>query len=75
MQELVEFIVKSIVEDKEAVVVNKTQDEKSVLLKVMVNPNDLGQVIGKNGNIAQSIRTIVKSVYPHQRVRIKFEAK
>lgn len=71
MQELVEFIVKSIVNDKD--VVNVSVNDKNVML-VKVGASDLGQVIGKGGNVAQSIRTIVKSVYPHQRVRIKFEA-
>lgn len=72
MQELVEFIVKSIVNDKDSVHVTEP-NEKGVML-VKVGANDLGQVIGKGGNIAQSIRTIVKSAYPRQRVRIKFEA-
>lgn len=72
MQELVEFIVKSIVNDKQAVQVSAPNEKSAMLVKV--GANDLGQVIGKGGNIAQSIRTIVKSAYPHQRVRIKFEA-
>lgn len=72
MQELVKFIVKAIVNDKDAVRVAEP-NEKNVML-VKVGANDLGQVIGKGGNVAQSIRTIVKSVYPRQRVRIKFEA-
>lgn len=75
MQELIEFIVKSIVDNKDLVNVEVKKEEKATQVVVSVADGDLGHVIGKGGNIAQSIRTIVKSAYPHQRTYIKFEAK
>ena len=74
MQELIEFIVKSIVDNKDLVSVEVNAEERATQVKVKVASDDLGHVIGKGGNIAQSIRTIVKSAYPHQRTYIKFEA-
>lgn len=73
MQELIEFLVKSIVEDKDAVNIQMSKEDNCTLYTVKVSSNDIGHVIGKGGNVAQSIRTIVKSVNPRQRVRIKFD--
>lgn len=75
MQELIEFVVKSIVSDKEAVNVDVVKDTKFNLYTVSVAQGDIGAVIGKNGKIAEAIRTVVKSANPRERMRIKFEAK
>lgn len=62
MEEIVRYIVTSLVENKEEVIVTtENESEKVVIIKVQVHPNDLGKVIGKNGKIATAIRTIVKS--------------
>ncbi len=73
MQELIEFLVKSIVEDKDAVNIQMSKEDNCTLYTVKVSSNDIGHVVGKGGNVAQSIRTIAKSVNPRQRVRIKFD--
>ena len=75
MQELIEFIVKSIVNDKDAVSVEKVEENKFSLYNVTVSQADIGQVIGKGGKIAEAIRTIVKSASSHERLRVKFSAK
>lgn len=75
MQELIEFIVKSIVNDKDAVSVEKVEENKFSLYNVTVSQADIGQVIGKGGKIAEAIRTIVKSASSHERLRVKFNAK
>ena len=75
MQELIEFIVKSIVSNKEAVNVEVVKDTKFNLYTVNVAQCDIGAVIGKNGKIAEAIRTVVKSANSRERMRIKFEAK
>lgn len=61
-QQFVEFIVKSIVGDPDAVSVERTIDEKGVLLELTVNPEDLGRVIGKRGATAQSLRTLLRAL-------------
>ncbi len=62
MEELVKYIVESLVDDKEAVTINVVEESAKVsVLTVLVNKDDIGKVIGRNGRIASSIRTIVKS--------------
>ena len=60
---LTEEIVKSLVEDVDAVSVKEfpSEDEKSILIQVMVNDEDMGRVIGKNGRTANAIRTLVQA--------------
>lgn len=62
MKDLVEYIVKSLVDNKEAVSVEESVDGKVKILRVTVDKADLGRVIGRNGRIANSIRNIVRSL-------------
>lgn len=61
-QQFVEFVVKSLVSNPDAVVVTRRIDEKGVLLELTVDPDDLGRVIGKRGATAQSIRTLLRAL-------------
>jgi predicted RNA-binding protein YlqC (UPF0109 family) len=61
-QQFVEFIVKSLVGNPDAVEVKRTIDEKGVLLELTVAPEDLGRVIGKRGSTAQSIRSLLRAL-------------
>ena len=61
MTELIEFLVKSLVEDPEAVVVEELEEEGDLVYEVSVAEGDLGRVIGKNGRVANAIRTIAKA--------------
>ena len=62
MEELVSYIVKSLVDNPDKVeVTSENESEKVVIVNVTVDPEDLGKVIGKGGRIANSIRTIIKS--------------
>ncbi|HEY5667586.1 MAG TPA: KH domain-containing protein [Candidatus Saccharimonadales bacterium] len=61
-QQFVEFIVKSLVSNPEAVSVERRIDEKGVLLELTVDPEDLGRVIGKRGATAQSLRTLLRAL-------------
>lgn len=64
MKDLLTYIVKSIVEDAEAVEVTETENENAFVYKITVSPDDVGRVIGKQGRIAQSIRSIAKAATP-----------
>lgn len=72
-QEFVEFVVKSIVDRPEDVSTERTVDEMGVLITLKVNPQDLGQVIGRNGQTAKSVRTLLRVVGAknHARVNLK----
>jgi uncharacterized protein len=61
-QQFIEYIVKSLVGNPDDVIVERTIDEKGVLLELTVNPEDLGRVIGKRGATAQSIRTLLRAL-------------
>ena len=61
-QQFIEYIVKSLVSNPDAVVVERRIDEKGVLLELTVDPEDLGRVIGKRGATAQSLRTLLRAL-------------
>ena len=61
-QQFVEYIVKNLVENPEDVKVERTIDEKGVLLTLSVNKEDLGRIIGRRGATAQSLRALLRSL-------------
>lgn len=61
MEELIKYIVENLVENKEAVAVTSRQEENVVVLEVSVASEDVGKVIGKNGKVAQALRSILHS--------------
>lgn len=73
MKELVEYIAKSIVDAPDAVKVEEETDEEGITLKLQVADEDKGRVIGKQGRIAEAIRTLlrVKAAKAGTRVRLE----
>ena len=61
MTELIEFLVKALVEEPEAVVVEELEEDGDLVYEVTVAEGDLGRVIGKGGRVANAIRTIAKA--------------
>ncbi len=61
-QQFIEYIVKSIVNNPDAVKIDRRVDEKGVLLELTVDQEDLGRVIGKRGATAQSLRTLLRAL-------------
>ena len=61
MTELLEFLVKALVEDPEAVVVEELEEDGDLIYEITVADGDLGRVIGKGGRVANAIRTIAKA--------------
>jgi predicted RNA-binding protein YlqC (UPF0109 family) len=74
-QEFLEFIVKALVDHPEDVKIDRKVDEMGVLLTLKVNPEDMGQIIGKAGSTARAIRSLVRIVglKNHARVNLKIE--
>lgn len=74
MKEILKTIIESLVENKDAVEINEKAEEKSVVYEVKVADNDMGRVIGRQGRLAKSIRTVMKSVggKDHKKVTVEF---
>ena len=74
-QEFLESIVKSLVDHPEDVKIDRKVDEMGVLLSLKVNPEDMGQIIGRAGSTARAIRSLVRIVglKNHARVNLKIE--
>ncbi len=61
MRELVEILAKALVDSPDEVVVTEREDAKGTIIELKVAPADMGKVIGKQGRIAKSIRSVVKA--------------
>ncbi len=70
MKKLLEVISKNLVDNPDAVIVNETQDGDTLVLELKVDPTDMGKVIGKQGRIAKSIRTVMKAAAIHNDKKI-----
>ena len=76
MQEMLDYIVKNLVSNPDAVEISVDQKGHTTVYKVLVDDKDLGSVIGRGGVIANAIRTVVKSTSNGKaRMIIKFESK
>ena len=73
MKELIEYIVKAIVTDPDKVSITTEDSEEGLLLKLEVAPEDKGRVIGKQGRVAEALRTLlrVKAAKEETRVRLQ----
>ncbi len=73
MKEIIEIIIKNLVEDKQAVSVNEVAGEKSTVYEIKVAEADMGKVIGKQGKNAKAIRTLVKAIATKEQKRVTIE--
>ncbi len=62
MKEILETIVKNLVDNQEAVEIKEVDGEKNIIFEVKVAEEDMGKIIGRQGKIAQSIRTVIRAV-------------
>ncbi len=72
-QQFVEMLVKAIVNNPEAVKTIRTIDERGVLITLDVDPADMGYVIGRGGQTARSIRTLLKIVGAKHNARVNLK--
>jgi len=72
-QKFVEAIIKAIVANPNDVRVDRTVDERGVLLSVNVNPSDIGYVIGKRGQTVNAVRTLAKIVGAKNNARVNLK--
>ena len=73
MKEIIETIILNLVDNKDAVEITEKQDEKYIVFEVKVANEDMGKVIGRQGRLAKSIRTVVKSIGARERKKVSVE--
>ena len=59
-EELIKYIASSLVENTEEIQIETVEEENKIIIKLSVDENDKGKIIGKNGKIAKSIRNVLK---------------
>lgn len=72
-QQFLEYVVKALVDHPEAVKVNRTVDEMGVLLTLDVHADDMGKIIGRSGNTAKAIRTLLRVVGMKNEARVNLK--
>lgn len=74
MEEFLKIIISNLVENKDQVEITKKEEEKQTIFEVRVAKEDMGKVIGRQGRLAKSIRTVMKSVAAkeHKKVLVEF---
>ena len=74
MKKILETIITNLVDKKEEVSINEIEGTQSVVFEVKVAQDDMGKIIGKQGKIAKSIRTVMKAVAAreHKRITVEF---
>ena len=70
MKELVEVIAKALVDNPDEVVVTETVKDKATIIELKVAKSDIGKVIGRQGRIAKSIRSVVKAAATKEDKRV-----
>ena len=73
MTKLVEAIAKSLVDNPEAVNVTETEGSQGTVIELRVAPDDMGKVIGKQGRIANALRTVVKAAAVRENKKVTVE--
>ena len=70
MKEIIESIILKIIANKEQVSVTETIEETAIIYEVKVAEEDIGRIIGKQGKVAQAIRTLIKSIGAKEKKKI-----
>ena len=73
MKQVLETIIKNIVEDQNAISVNEKIDADKITFEVKVAEKDMGRIIGKRGKVANSIRTLMKALGSKEKKRVSVE--
>ena len=73
MKQILETIIKSIVENEDAVFINEKEEADKIIFEVKVEESDMGRVIGKQGKVANSIRTVMKALGSREKKKVSIE--
>lgn len=72
-KQFLQYVVTAIVDNPEAVEIGRTVDEMGVLLSLSVHPDDMGKIIGRQGNTARAIRTLLRVVGLKNNARVNLK--
>ena len=75
MLELIKYIVDQFAEKKDEVEIRTEEKERSIVVTVVLDPSDMGKVIGKQGKIAKALRTLVRAATPKDSKKYNVEIK
>ena len=73
MKELLDYLARKLVEHPEAVEVDEIDGDRSVILELRVDPDDMGRVIGRQGRVAQALRSLIKAAGSRDGRRVTVE--
>ncbi len=73
MKEILEVVIRNLVQDTDSISIDEITDEKELKYEVRVSQKDMGRVIGKKGKIAQSIRTVMKAIAAKENKKVVIE--
>ena len=73
MKDLLEYIIKAIVSEPDAVKITEENSDEGLLIKLEVAPDDKGRVIGRQGRVAQALRTLLRVKAAKQDTRVRLE--
>ena len=68
-----DFVVKALVDNPDAVIITRSVDEMGVLLTLTCHPDDMGKIIGRDGNIAKALRTLLRVVGMKHNARVNLK--
>lgn len=72
-KQFLEYVVKALVDNPNEVVIDRTVDEMGVLITLSVDPADMGKIIGRQGNTAKAIRTLLRVIGMKNNARVNLK--
>ncbi|MCE5333697.1 MAG: KH domain-containing protein [Desulfobacteraceae bacterium] len=73
LKDLAEFLIKSLADHPEKVELSEKEEDDTVLIELKISPDDLGKIIGKNGNTINAIRTVLQTAASSHKKRARLE--
>lgn len=73
VKELAEFLIKSLADHPEKVELEEREEDDTVLIELRISPDDVGKIIGKNGNTINAIRTVLQTAASSHKKRARLE--
>lgn len=73
LKDLAEYLIKSLADHPEEVELNEREEDDTILIELKISQEDLGKIIGKNGNTINAIRTVLQTAASSRKKRAKLE--